>query len=45
MSNNQLKNIMIAVLSAVITISVHNYFSNDKVKIVENERRNTNNFW
>ncbi len=35
-----LKNIMIAVLSAVITISVHNYFSNDKVKIVENEKTN-----
>ena len=35
-----LKNIMIALLSAVITISVHNYFSNDKVKIVENEKTN-----
>ena len=37
---SNLKNIMIAVLSAVITVSVHNYFSNDKVKIVENEKTN-----
>ena len=35
-----LKNIIIALLSAVVTISVHDYFSNDKVKIVENEKTN-----
>ncbi len=35
-----LKNFMIALLSAIVTISVHDYFSNDKVEIVENEKTN-----
>jgi len=35
-----LKTLLIAVVSALVTLTAHNYFSNEKVEIVENERPN-----
>ena len=33
-----LKTLMIAAVSALVTLAAHDYFSNEKIEVVENEK-------